>query len=290
MEFQGYRRPDGKVGVRNHVLVIPSVVCSQGAAEMISRNIKGAIYLPNVFGCAQVGEDRAQTKRALVGFGLNPNIYSVLVVGNGCETIPAKEIAEALAPGRKRVEYIEIQEVGGTKKTAARGRKIVKEMLADAAKVPREPIPVSELIFATECGGSDFTSGLGSNPALGACSDLVIEDGGTVILSETTELIGAEHLLAKRARTPEIGQTGPGPHRLVGESSHRHRTGYPRGEPRPGKYRRGHHHHRGKVAGLHLQGGNENTGGSRSSTLTRPRRKGWSSWTPPATTSTSSPG
>ncbi len=206
MEFQGYRRPDGKVGVRNHVLVIPSVVCSQGAAEMISRNIKGAIYLPNVFGCAQVGEDRAQTKRTLVGFGLNPNIFSVLVVGNGCENLPAKEIAEALAPGKKRVEYIEIQEVGGTKKTAAKGRKIIKEMLADAAKLPREPIPVSELLFATECGGSDFTSGLGSNPALGACSDLIVEDGGTVILSETTELIGAEHLLAKRARTPEIGK------------------------------------------------------------------------------------
>jgi altronate dehydratase large subunit len=153
-----------------------------------------------------VGEDRAQTKRALVGFGLNPNIFSVLVVGNGCENLPAKEIAEALAPGKKRVEYIEIQEVGGTKKTAAKGRKIVKEMLADAAKVPREPIPVSELLFATECGGSDFTSGMGSNPALGACSDLIIEDGGTVILSETTELIGAEHLLAKRARTPEIGK------------------------------------------------------------------------------------
>ena len=206
MEFQGYRRPDGKVGVRNHVLVIPSVVCSQGAAEMISRNIKGAIYLPNVFGCAQVGEDRAQTKRTLVGFGLNPNIFSVLVVGNGCENLPAKEIAEALAPGKKRVEYIEIQEVGGTKKTAAKGRKIIKEMLADAAKLPREPIPASELLFATECGGSDFTSGLGSNPALGACSDLIVEDGGTVILSETTELIGAEHLLAKRARTPEIGK------------------------------------------------------------------------------------
>jgi len=194
------------VGVRNHVLVIPSVVCSQGAAEMISRNVKGAVYLPNVFGCAQVGEDRAQTKRTLVGFGLNPNVHSILVVGNGCENLPAKEIAEALAPCGKRVEFIEIQEVGGTKKTTAKGKKIVREMLADAAKLQRQPIPVSELIFATECGGSDYTSGLGSNPALGACSDLIIEDGGTVILSETTELIGAEHLLAKRARTPEIGK------------------------------------------------------------------------------------
>ncbi len=206
MEFQGYRRPDGKAGVRNHVLVIPSVVCSQGAAEAISRNLKGVVYLPNVFGCAQVGGDREQTKRTLVGFGTNPNVSAVLVVGNGCENLSAKEVAEAIAPSKKRVEFIEIQDVGGTKKTIIKGRKIVKEMLAEAAARPREPIPVSDLIFATECGGSDFTSGLASNPALGAASDLVVEEGGTVILSETTELIGAEHLLAKRARTPEIGK------------------------------------------------------------------------------------
>src|SRR5512136_313903 len=148
MEFMGYRRANGKVGVRNHVLVIPSVVCSQGAAEAITRNVKGTVYLPNVFGCAQVGADREQTKRSLAGFGTNPNIFSVLVVGNGCENLPAKEVAEAIAPGKKRVEFIEIQEVGGTKKTAAKGRKILREMLADAAKLQRQPIPVSELIFA----------------------------------------------------------------------------------------------------------------------------------------------
>jgi altronate dehydratase large subunit len=206
MNFQGYRRPSGKVGTRNHVLVIPSVVCSQGAAEAISRNLKGAVYLPNVFGCAQVGADREQTKRTLVGFGTNPNVFAVLVVGNGCENLPAKEVAEAIAPSGKRVEFIEIQEVGGTKKTIAKGKRIVKEMLADAAALERKPIPVSELILGTECGGSDYTSGLASNPSLGAASDLLVEAGGTVILSETTELIGAEHLLARRARTPEIGK------------------------------------------------------------------------------------
>ena len=206
MNFQGYRRPSGKAGVRNHVLVIPSVVCSQGAAEAITRNLKGTVYLPNVFGCAQVGADREQTKRTLVGFGTNPNVFAVLVVGNGCENLPAKEIAEAVIPSGKRVEYIEIQDVGGTKKTIAKGKRIVKEMLADAAALPREPIPMSELILATECGGSDYTSGLASNPALGAASDLIVQAGGTVILSETTELIGAEHLLARRARTPEIGK------------------------------------------------------------------------------------
>jgi altronate dehydratase large subunit len=206
MTFQGYRRSNGKVGVRNHVLVIPSVVCSQGAAEAITRNLRGAVYLANVFGCAQVGADREQTKRTLVGFGTNPNVFAVLVVGNGCENLPAKEIAEAILPSGKRVEFIEIQDVGGTKKTIAKGKKILKEMLADAAALPREPIPLSELILATDCGGSDYTSGLASNPALGAASDLQVEAGGTVILSETTELIGAERLLAKRARTPEIGK------------------------------------------------------------------------------------
>ncbi len=206
MEFQGFRRANGKTGVRNHVLVIPSVVCSQGAAEAISRNMKGAVYLPNVFGCAQVGADREQTKRTLVGFGTNPNVFSVLVVGNGCENLPAKEIAEAIDPSRKRIECIEIQEVGGTKRTVAQGRKILKEMLAEAQALPRQPLPLSELILATECGGSDYTSGLASNPALGAASDLMVEAGGTVILSETTELIGAEHLLARRARTPEVGR------------------------------------------------------------------------------------
>jgi len=206
MNFQGYRRPNGKAGVRNHVLVIPSVVCSQGAAEAITRNLRGAVYLANVFGCAQVGEDREQTKRTLAGFGKNPNVFAVLVVGNGCENLPAKEIAEAIAPSGKRVEFIEIQDVGGTKKTIARGKKIVKEMLAEAAQLQREPIPLSELILATECGGSDYTSGLASNPALGAASDLLVQAGGTVILSETTELIGAEHLLARRARTPQIGK------------------------------------------------------------------------------------
>ncbi|MBI5969209.1 MAG: UxaA family hydrolase [Deltaproteobacteria bacterium] len=206
MNFQGYRRPNGKAGVRNHVLVIPSVVCSQGAAEAITRNLKGAVYLANVFGCAQVGEDREQTKRALVGFGTNPNVFAVLVAGNGCENLPAKEIAEAIAPSGKRAEFIEIQDVGGTKRTIARGKKIVREMLAEAAQLKREPIPLGELILATECGGSDYTSGLASNPALGAASDLLVEAGGTVILSETTELIGAEHLLARRASAPEIGK------------------------------------------------------------------------------------
>jgi altronate dehydratase large subunit len=205
MNFQGYRRPDGKAGTRNLVLVIPSVGCSQGTAQAIAQGLKGAVYLPNISGCGQVGEDRTLVKKTLVGFGTNPNVFAVLVVGNGCEQLSPKEIEEGIVPTGKRVKVIVIQEVGGTKKTVALGKRIVKEMCEEAIKLNREPIPLSDLILGTECGGSDYTSGLASNPAVGAACDMLVAEGGTVILSETPELIGAEHLLAKRARTPEMG-------------------------------------------------------------------------------------
>ncbi len=206
MNFEGYRRPDGKSGTRNVVVVIPSVGCSQGTARSIVQGLKGVVYLPNILGCGQMGEDRALVRRTLVGFGVNPNIFAVLIVGLGCEELSPEEIAKGIMPSGRRVEMITIQEVGGTKKAIRLGRKIVKEMLADASSLRREPIPLSELIVGTECGGSDYTSGLASNPAVGAACDLLLAKGGTVILSETPELIGAEHLLAKRARTPEIAR------------------------------------------------------------------------------------
>jgi altronate dehydratase large subunit len=206
MDFQGYRRPDGKAGTRNYVLVIPSVGCSEAVARTIAQGKKGVIYLPNMLGCGQVGDDRSLVKKTLVGFGANPNVFSVLIVGNGCEQLSPEEIAKGIAPMGKRVEVIVIQDVGGTRKTVTLGKRIVKEMQEAAAKISREPIPLSELILGTECGGSDYTSGLASNPAVGAACDLLVAEGGTVILSETPELIGAEHLLAKRARTPEMAK------------------------------------------------------------------------------------
>ncbi len=204
MYFDGYTRPDGKAGTRNHVLVIPSVGCSQGAAQAIARGIKGAVFLPNILGCGQVGEDRVLLKRTLTGFGSNPNVFAVLVVGNGCEQLTPEEIADGITPSGKRVEVLTIQKEGGTRKTVSKGRRIVKEMSEDALRQSREPIPLGELVLGTECGGSDYTSGLASNPAVGAACDMLVAEGGTIILSETPELIGAEHILARRARTPEI--------------------------------------------------------------------------------------
>jgi altronate dehydratase large subunit len=206
MNFQGYRRPDGKAGTRNFVLVIPSVGCSQGVARDIAQGLKGVVYLPNILGCGQVGEDRMLVRKTLVGFGTHPNVFSVLIVGNGCEQLSPLEVQEAIVPSGKRVDVIVIQDIGGSRKTVALGRRIAKEMREGAAKLNREPVPLNELILGTECGGSDYTSGLASNPAVGAACDMLVAEGGTVILSETPELIGAEHLLAKRARTPEIAK------------------------------------------------------------------------------------
>lgn len=206
MNFQGYRRPDGKAGTRNYVLVIPSVGCSQGCAQAITLGLKGVIYLPNVLGCGQMGKDPLLVKKTLVGFGTNPNVFAVLIVGLGCEHLSAEDTAKGVVSTGKRVEAISIQDVGGTKKTIALGKRIVKEMLEASEKLNREPIPLSELILGTECGGSDYTSGLASNPAVGVACDMLVGEGGTVILSETPELIGAETLLARRARTPEISK------------------------------------------------------------------------------------
>ncbi len=206
MTFQGYRRGDGQAGTRNFVLVIPSVGCSQGATRAIAQGFKGVVYLPNILGSGQVGADQALLKKTLAGFGKNPNVFAVLVVGNGCESLLPDELGEEIAQSGKPVEVIVIQKAGGVRKTVALGRKIVKEVLADAGQLAREPIPLSELILGTECGGSDFTSGFASNPAVGAASDMLVGEGGTVILSETPEIIGAEHLLARRARTPEIAR------------------------------------------------------------------------------------
>jgi len=206
MNFQGYRRPDGKAGTRNYILVIPSVGCSQGTAQAITRGLKGVIALPNILGCGQMGGDPMLVEKTLVGFGTNPNVFAILIVGLGCEQLSPQKIAEGIAPSGKRVEVISIQDIGGTRKTSSLGKRIVKEMLKDAAKLNREPMPLAELIVGTECGGSDYTSGLASNPAAGVACDMLVKEGATVILSETPELIGAEHLLVKRARTPKIAK------------------------------------------------------------------------------------
>ena len=199
MNFLGFKRPDGKVGVRNHVIILPSVVCASEVCNAIARNVKGTIAISHPHGCAQLPFDAEQTARTLIGIGKNPNVAAVLVIGLGCEVVDPSLIASKISESNKLVKSLVIQEVGGTRKTVKEGIKIVKQMCSYASRFKREKVGLDSLIFGVECGGSDACSGLSANPALGITSDMLLREGGTVILSETTESIGAEHILAKRA-------------------------------------------------------------------------------------------
>ncbi|MBU7592658.1 UxaA family hydrolase [Metabacillus halosaccharovorans] len=205
-QFLGYRRHDGKVGVRNHVLILPTITCATQAAKQITELVHGTVSFIHQHGCAQVGVDYEQTFRTYVGLGLNPNVYGVVVLGLGCETHQARSVAGEIAKTGKRVEMVSIQDHGGTLSAIAEGAKAATKLVQEASAQMREWCDFSELIIGTECGGSDACSGLSANPAVGVVSDMIVEKGGTAILAETTELIGAEHLLANRAKNDRVAK------------------------------------------------------------------------------------
>ncbi len=206
MTYLGYRREDGSVGIRNHVAIISSVLCANTVTAQIFNKVAGTVAVTHPLGCAQLGADSEQTKRTLAGIGQNPNIAAILFIGLGCEQITPEILAKLVEKSGKPIETLSIQEEGGTAKTITKGVRIARTMVQDAVKIDREQVNLDTLILGTECGGSDTTSGLVANPALGIAADMLLKKRGTVILSETSELIGAEHLLVKRARTKEIGQ------------------------------------------------------------------------------------
>jgi altronate dehydratase large subunit len=187
--FWGYRRPDGTVGIRNHLLVVPSVICANTVAQRVAALIPGAVAVPHPHGCAQVGDDVTLTERMLAGTAANPNVGAAVVIGLGCETCQATDVAKMvrqLAPG-KPVESFFIQEAGGSIKAIARGVEVGKALMAQIAPQQREEIPLSELVLATECGSLDETAEAASNPTVGAASELALDAGGTVIVSRSAE-------------------------------------------------------------------------------------------------------
>lgn len=204
--FWGYRRPDGRAGVRNHVLILPTITCATQAAHQITQLVQGTVSFIHQHGCAQVGVDYEQTFRTYAGMGSNPNVYGVVVLGLGCETHQARSVAGEISKSGKPVEVVSIQDYGGTLSAITEGAKIATKMVQDASVQIREPIDLSELIVGTECGGSDACSGISANPAVGAVSDMLVDCGATAILAETTELIGAEHLLANRAVNEKVAK------------------------------------------------------------------------------------
>ena len=205
MTFYGYRRPDGRVGVRNRVLILPASVCATDTARIIAQQVEGAISFNNQQGCSQVAPDQQFTMDVMAGYAANPNIYGTVVVSLGCENCQMDLVVKAIEERtNKPLKQVIIQEVGGTLKAVEIAVRYAKEMVAEASMLQKEEFPLSELIVGTECGGSDPTSGLAANPAIGPMSDLVVKAGGTSILSETSEFIGAEHILARRAINKEV--------------------------------------------------------------------------------------
>lgn len=203
MKIMGYKRENGAFGVRNYLLILPTSVCATDTAAKIADQVPGAVYVPNQHGCCQIGSDQEQTERTLEGFGKNANVGAVLVVGLGCDGIQATELAARIAESGKPVESITIQQCGGTLKAIAAGGQIAAAMAAKLSTQVRVEGDISDIILGMECGGSDPTSGLASNPSIGYVSDKLVSLGGSSILSETTEVIGAEHLLAARFADPQ---------------------------------------------------------------------------------------
>lgn len=205
-KFMGYKRPDGKIGVRNYVAIIPSVFCANRVAELIAKEIDGAIFLRHPVGCSQVGEDLEITCRTLISMGSHPNIGAVLVVGLGCERFTPNEFVEGVKKSGKHVEKVVIQDEGNTSKAVEKGIIIANELAEEAKNIKKVECDVSDLTIGVKCGGTDATSGLAANPAVGIMSDIVVNNGGSIIFSEVTELLGTEHILSKRAVNEEIGQ------------------------------------------------------------------------------------
>lgn len=221
--FMGYRRPDGKAGTRNYIAIISTVNCSASTVRYIQRrfgpeilrdypNIDGVIGLTHKSGCGmrQGGAAVAQLQRVLAGMALHPNVGAYLLVGLGCESNQIQELISEMELNRrerwKQPLFLTIQENHGVASTVEEGASIIGGLLPRVNDVRREPIPISELILALQCGGSDGWSGVTANPALGYCADELVRQGGTAVLSETPEIYGAEHVVLRRARSREIGE------------------------------------------------------------------------------------
>jgi altronate hydrolase len=220
--FDGIVRGDGRVATRNYIGVLTSVNCSATAARAIADqfrrdihpealaafpNVDGVVALTHGMGCAtdSEGEELRVLRRTLGGYARHPNFAAVLVVGLGCETnqIQGLVAQEGLQEGARLVTF-NIQDTGGTAKTVARGVELIRQLLPDANRVKRQPVPARHLTVGLQCGGSDGYSGITANPALGAAVDRLVRHGGTAILSETPEIYGGEHLLTRRAVSQQV--------------------------------------------------------------------------------------
>lgn len=199
--FLGYRRDNGRVGIRNHVIILPVDDISNAAAEAVANNIKGTLGLPHPYGRLQFGEDLELHFRTLIGTGCNPNVAAVVVIG--IEPGWTRRVVEGIRASGKPAEGFWIEQNGDHNTICAASRK-AREFVQYATELRREECDISELWVSTKCGESDTTSGCGANPTVGNAFDKLYAQGCTLVFGETSELTGGEHLVAERCSTPAV--------------------------------------------------------------------------------------
>ncbi|HIE03862.1 MAG TPA: D-galactarate dehydratase [Candidatus Latescibacteria bacterium] len=203
LRLMGYRREDGRVGVRNHVVVIPVDDLSNAAAEGVAHLVRGTMAIPHPYGRLQFGEDLELTFRTLIGTGRNPNVAAAIVIG--IEPNWTERIVQGIAETGKPVEGFSIERSGDLKTIEAAARCAVR-FVQGASELKREPFELGELVVSAKCGESDTTLGLASNPAVGRVLERLVEAGATAIFGETSEITGAEDIVASQAATPEVAE------------------------------------------------------------------------------------
>ncbi len=205
LKFWGYRRAEGRPGIRNHVLILPSCACGSESARIVASQVRGAVNIVFNTGCSDVAANTAMSQKVLTGFACNPNVYGVVIIGLGCETVGHDKLREKIqSMTSKPVMSFGIQDEGGTLKTIEKAVRAARDMAAQAGMQQKELFDISELFLGIECGGSDATSGIASNPTVGVLSDMLVDLGATAMMSESIEWIGGEHVVAKRGATAKI--------------------------------------------------------------------------------------
>jgi altronate dehydratase large subunit len=201
MELRGHQRSDGRWGFRNHVLVLPLHAAACTAAEQVARRIPGSVSVAHDWTGRGADHDIERIERVLLGFATHPNVAATVLIGLDDA---GTNLAAAAELQRDRIEFVSLAGCGGTAGTVRTIEPLVRRLVEEAQRLDPELAPIDGISLALECGGSDALSGITANPALGIASDLLVAAGGTSILGETSELIGAEHLLARRAATPDV--------------------------------------------------------------------------------------
>jgi altronate dehydratase large subunit len=207
LEFTGYARQDGTIGIRNLIAAVPASVCASPLVTRLAVQHQDVVGLAHTSGCCQLGDDFQRTTRVLQGLATNPNVGAVLLVALGCEGTPSEEILQGVRRSGRPVRFIHIQDAGGSR-AALQQAAAAADQLSQALREQTDTREATarDLVVGLECGGSDATSGLASNPAIGRVTDRLVQAGARVILSETTELIGAEHVITRNVADPEVKQ------------------------------------------------------------------------------------